>query len=139
MFCQRGSPSGEIHARRWRSKRLSWQSNISAIEKGGAYAYPDGSLLEGRNVGGGAFVVGNDGAEEEVESGIGHVATVWDGEGWMARAGMAEGLGRVCRGGKVLIFADSKPAILAARKAGRTGRARSHHLRKVVDEIGKAW
>ena len=45
---------------------------------------------------------------------------------------MAEGLARIQRGRKILILADSK----AVRKAGRTGKARSSHLKKVVDEIG---
>ena len=71
-------------------------------------------------------------AEEEPECGIGHVATGWDGE----MAGMAEGLARTHGEKKVLILADSKAAIAAVRKAGRTGKARSSHLKKVVDEIG---
>ena len=36
-----------------------------------------------------------------------------------------------------MILADSKAAIAAVRKAGRTGKARSSHLKKVVDEIGE--
>ena len=61
------------------------------------------------------------GAEEEVERAIGDVATVWDGE----VAGMAEILARTQREREVLILADSKAAIVAVRKAGRTeiGRA----------------
>ena len=46
-----------------------------------------------------------------------------------------EGLARSQRERKVLILADSKAAIAAVRKAGRTGKARSSHLRKVVAEI----
>ena len=65
-----------------------------------------------------------DSEEKEVECGIGNVATVWDGE----VVGMAEGLASVRRGMRVLILADSKAAISAVRKAGKTGRARSHHL-----------
>ena len=62
----------------------------------------------------------------EVESGIENVATVWDAE----VAGMEDGLTKVRRDGeqKVLILADSKAAIAAVRKAGRTGRARSRDL-----------
>ena len=63
---------------------------ISKTGKEGDYEFSDGSLLEGGNVGGGAFVVKEGGAEEEVECGIGDVATVWDGE----VASMAEGLAR---------------------------------------------
>ena len=36
---------------------------------------------------------------------------------------------------KVLIRADSRAAIVAARKAGRMGKARSRHLQKIVSEI----
>src|SRR5258706_16314354 len=50
---------------------------------------------------------------------------------------MAEGLARTQRERKILILADSKAAIAAVRKAGRTGKARSSHLKKVVDEIGE--
>ena len=57
---------------------------------------------------------------------------MWDGE----VAGMAEGLARTQRERKILILADSKAAIAAIRKAGRTEKARSSHLKKVVDEIG---
>ena len=51
-------------------------------------------------------------------------------------AGMAEGLARTQRERKVLILADSKEAIAAVRKAGKTGKARSSHLKEVVGEIG---
>ena len=54
-----------------------------------------------------------------MEAGIGNVATVWDGE----VADMAGGLARVGQEKKVLILAESKAAIAAVRKAGRTGRA----------------
>ena len=47
------------------------------------------------------------------------MTTVWDGE----VAGMAEGLASVQRNGRgILILADSKAAIAAVRKAGRTGK-----------------
>ena len=58
--------------------------------------------------------------------GIGDVATVWDGE----VAGMAGEQ-------KVLILADSKAAIAAVRKAGKTGKARSRHLQKMVNTIAQ--
>ena len=63
-------------------------------------------------------LVGSRGAEDEVECGIGNVAAVWDGE----VAGMAGALARARREKKVLILADSKAAIAAVRKAGRTGK-----------------
>ena len=71
----------------------AWEAEISKTGKWGDYVFSDGSLLEGGNVGGVAFVVKEGGAEEEVECGIGDVATVWDGE----VAGMAEGLARTQR------------------------------------------
>ena len=50
-------------------------------------------------------------------------------------ASMVERLARVSRGSRVLVLADSKVAIAVVRKASRTGKARSHHLKKVVDNI----
>ena len=54
-------------------------------------------------------------------------------------AGMAECLTRVRRGGeeKVLIFMDSKAAIAAVKRAGRTGKDRSRHLQKIVNEVAE--
>ena len=84
---------------------------------------------------GGAFVVGMDGREQEVGIGIGDVATVWDGED----AGMAGGLSltRTTQEKKVIILADSKAAIAAVKKAGKTGKARSRHLRRMVNMIAE--
>ena len=67
---------------------------------------------------------------EEVEQGIGNVATVWDGE----VAGMAGGLAKIRQGGeqKVLILAGSKAAIAAVRKAGRTGKLDLGTCRKLL-------
>ena len=112
-----------------------WEKEIGKEGIGGAYIFSDGSLLESGNVGGGAFIVGSRGAEVEVECGIGNVATVWDGE----VAGMAEGLAKVRQGGerKVLILVDSKAAIAAIKKAGRTGRARSRHLQEAINTIAE--
>ena len=99
----------------------------------GDYVFSDGSLLEWGNGGGGVFVVKEGGAEEEVQCGIGNIATVWYGE----VVGMAEVLARTQQGRNILILADLKAAIVTVRKAGRTGKARSNHLKKVVDEIGR--
>ena len=98
-----------------------WEKEIRKAGIGGAFNFSDGSLLESGNVGGGAFVVGSRGVEVEVESGIGNVVIVWDGE----VAGMASSLAKVRQEKKVLILADSNAAITAVRKAGKTGRARS--------------
>ena len=64
---------------------------------------------------------------------VGDIATVWDGE----VAGMAEGLAKACQRKNILILADSQAAISAVKRAGRIGKARSHHLRKVVNEIAE--
>ena len=50
---------------------------------------------------------------------------------------MAGGLAKVRREKKVLILADSRAAIAAVRKADRTGKARSQHLREVVNTIAE--
>ena len=60
-------------------------------------------------VGGGAFVVGTMGVESDAEREVGDIATVWDVE--IAGA--------------------------AVRRAGRMGKARSRHLRDVVNTIGE--
>ena len=54
---------------------------------------------------------------------------------------MASGLARVRQEKNVLILADSKAAIAAMRKAGRTGKVRSRHLQEVVNTIAevKEW
>ena len=91
--------------------------------------------------GGGAIVVRADRAEEKVECGVGTVATVWNGEvvlyllpvlnpesydGNGEVGGMAKGLASLPRDRKkALLLADSKAAIVAVRKAGTTGKARS--------------
>ena len=60
---------------------------------------------------------------------------MWDGE----VAGMAGGLNqtRLMQEKKTLILADSKAAIAAVRKAGRTGKARSRHLQRTVNMIAE--
>ena len=40
-------------------------------------------------------------------------------------------------GRKVLILADPKAAISAVKRAGRTGKARSRHLQKVVNTVAE--
>lgn len=49
----------------------TWEVEISTTGAGGSFVYPDGSMLEGGNVGGSAIVVLRDGAEEEAKCGIG--------------------------------------------------------------------
>ena len=110
-----------------------WEKEIGKPGIGGACIISDGSFLGSGNFGGGCFIVCSRGAEVEVESGIGNVATVWDGE----VAGMASGLARVRQEKKVFILADSKAAIAAVRKSGRTGRARSPDLQSVVNTVAE--
>ena len=57
----------------------AWEAEISKGGIDGAFVFSDGSLLESGDIGGGAFVVGTDGREQEVECRIGNVVTVWDG------------------------------------------------------------
>ena len=50
---------------------------------------------------------------------------------------MARGLTKVKPNDRVLILADSKAAIAAVKKAGRTGKTRSQHLQEVVNGIAE--
>ena len=50
---------------------------------------------------------------------------------------MAGGLARVRQEKKVIILADSRAAIAAVKKAGRTGKARSRHLQETVNGIAE--
>ena len=120
----------------------AWEKEIGKAGIGSAYVFSDGSLLgndndndngNGGNVGGGTFVVGAGGEESDVKCGIGNVATVWDGK----IAGMAGGLAKMRYERKILILADSQAAIAAVRKAGRTGKARSRNLQRVVYKIAE--
>ena len=111
----------------------AWEKEIGKEGVGGAYIFSDGCLLESGNVGGGAFVVRTEGGEEEVKGGVGSLAMVWDGE----VAGMAGGLTKVRANDRTLILADSKAAIAAVKKAGRTGKARSRHLQEVVNRVAE--
>ena len=62
---------------------------------------------------------------------LGEGETVWDGE----VAGMAEALEKGPRDRGVLILADSVAAIRAVKKAGRTGKARTEELARVLREV----
>ena len=100
-----------------------WEKEIGKAGIGGAYIFSDGSLLETGCVAGAAFVVGPEGTDSEAGISIGDIATVWDGE----VAGIAGGLARARQNEqqRILILSDSKAAIAAVRRVGRTGRARS--------------
>ena len=83
----------------------------------------------------------SDGEESEVECEVGNVAPVWDDE----IAGMARGLVKVRQEKglagvlekKVPFLPDSKAAIAAVKRAGRSGKARSRHLERTVNMIAK--
>ena len=93
--------------------------------------FTDGSLLEGGNVGG----VRSWSRRGERKKRLN--AELWTSqrcgmERWFVWQKALPGP----NGGEILILAYSKAAIAAVSKAGRMGKARSSHLRKVVDEIG---
>jgi len=83
---------------------------------------------EGR-VGGGWHIEGLAGSKE----GMRKLATVWDGK----IVGMRGGIQIVLEDHKILLLSDSQAAIAAIRKAGRTGRAQTGELKKVVKEVRK--
>ena len=62
---------------------------------------------------------------------MGETATVWDGE----IAGMAGVVEEFERGERILLLADSKAAIAAVKKAGRTAKARTRDLLKLIRTI----
>ena len=64
---------------------------------------------------------------------MGETATVWDGE----VAGMVEAVERFERGERILLLADSRAAISAIKKAGRTGTARTWELAKLMKTVGE--
>ena len=97
----------------------AWEKEIGKEGVGGAYIFSDGSLLEIGNVGGGAFMVGTDGAEVEVKVEIGDVATVWNGEVGSMPRGLR--LTKAMREEKVLILADLKAAIAAVKRPAKPG------------------
>ena len=61
------------------------------------------------------------------------LATVWDGE----IAGMAGAVEKFERGERILLLADSKAAISTVMKAGRTGKARTRDLVKLMRTIAE--
>src|SRR5258705_7584119 len=64
---------------------------------------------------------------------VGVTATVWDGE----IMGMAEAVENFEKGERILLLADSKAAISAVKKAGRTGKARTRDLLRLMRTIGE--
>ena len=105
-----------------------WARAIAGAAEGRRVLYSNGSKAEGVEgmVGGGWF------ESDDVRGGgvVGSWATVWDGE----VAGM-EGALKAAGNDTVLILSDSQAAIMAVRKAGKRGIARTRGLRKVVSLI----
>jgi len=90
--------------------------------------YTDGSMSEYGVVGAGWYVEGRKGVGEVT---LGKLATVWDGE----VCGVREALEDAPSESNILILSDSQAAIAAVKKAGRTGRARTADLRRVMIDI----
>ena len=110
------------------SPKESWQLAINETRGNATVVFTDGSRDESGRVGAGWYV---EGGLAQGHLGLGKCATVWDGE----VAGMRKGLEAVDRRKKVLILSDSQAAIAAVKRAGRTGKARTRDLRKLVREI----
>ena len=90
--------------------------------------YTDGSMYEDGMVGAGWYV---EGGGESGGVALGKIATVWDGEVCGVR-GALEGAPSETN---VIILSDSQAEIAAVEKAGRTGRARTGDLPKMMMDI----
>jgi len=90
--------------------------------------YTDGSMSEDGVVGAGWYVEGGKGVGEAT---LGKLATVLDGEVCGVRGALEDAPSE----SNVLILSDSQAAIAAVRKAGRTGKARTADLRRVMMDI----
>jgi len=90
--------------------------------------YTDGSMSEDGVVGAGWYV---EGGKQSGMTTLGKLATVWDGEVCGVRGALEDAPSET----NVLILSDSQAAIAAVKKAGKTGKARTADLRKVMMEI----
>ena len=90
-------------------------------------------MIEDGRVRGGWYGKAWMGCSPQGNSHVGGTATVWDGE----VAGMAEAVKTFERGERILLLADSRAAISAVKKAGRTGKARTRDLAKLLTTIGE--
>ena len=95
--------------------------------------FSDGSMLEDKRVGGGWYGKGWMGCSPQGNSHVGVTATVWDGE----ITGMAEVVESFERGERILLLTDSRAAISAVKKAGRTGKARTRELARLMKTVEK--
>ena len=94
-----------------------WQNAIDNL--GGFPVYTDGSMSDQGIVGGGFWH-----AQNSLGFKVGSQATVWNGE----VAGLERGLVSSGEHPKVILLSDSKAALQAVCKAGRTGKARTRRL-----------
>ena len=111
-----------------------WEEKIEeAVGEQDVIVFTDGSKAKDGKVAGGwakdTFQAGPQGGGRY----LGEGAMVWDGE----VAGMAEVLEHGPRERGMLILADSMAAIQAVKKAGKTGKARSGQLVRVMKEVRK--
>jgi len=90
--------------------------------------YTDGSMNEDGIVGAGWYV---EGGKSSGEATLGKLATVWDGEICGVRGALEDAPSET----NILILSDSQAAIAAVKKAGRTGKARTADLRRVMMDI----
>ena len=80
----------------------------------------------------GWYVRDGSGMDNTDTLGPGKIVTAWDGEVAAIKGGL-----RATKQRKVLILSDSQAAVMAIKKAGRTGRARTKELRRTMDLIAE--
>jgi len=90
--------------------------------------YTDGSMNENGVVGAGWYVERGKGGGEVT---LGKLAIVWDGEVCGMRGALEDAPSET----NILILSDSQAAIAAVKKAGRTRKARTADLRRVMMDI----
>ena len=120
---------GEMDNKRW------WETHLQdeEVTEGRRLVYLDGSMTEEGKVGGGWYGKGWMGCSPQGNSHVGETATVWDGE----IAGMAGAVEKFEKGERILLLANSKAAIAAVKKAGRSGKARTRDLTRLMGLIAK--
>ncbi|KAF8453405.1 hypothetical protein BDZ91DRAFT_853215 [Kalaharituber pfeilii] len=127
---QRNRPSNKLCKEDAPAK---WEKAINEAKGDSVAIFTDGSRSEEGGVGGGwcwrQVVAG----ESEGSRWVGTKATVWDGE----VSGMRGALEAVDGSAKVLLLADSQAAISAVQKAGKTGKARTADLARVIELIAE--
>jgi len=100
----------------------NWQQRILELGEDSMVIFMDGSKLEGGGVGASWW---NQEKRKGYGIGLGKIATVWDGE----VAGLRGALTCTPETKKIIILSDLQAAITTTKQAGRTGKARTRHLR----------